>query len=870
MEGIEYRFKANSQFYRDYTPSLGRNYTDFIFVGESPQDTEENAPRLAVFVASDWTVNLRVLGATEDHWQIRDSGYGISAGSNQTSDGISMNSGDYEYLFNRAFDSKTDVTTLYPTTANPPYAFGDSIENTALNTTSDGWLEKWKINKAMEEQEGTCEVQVVGKDGGETTKAIKTGINIIIVRDIICWMVKSVTAIVDRILNWTIRSFLFPAIGLSGIPGGKSVSEEVKTLPLVQDIWKINIVLADTILILVLIFVAIVNIARVSIDTYAIKKILPTLILATILAHFSILITQLIIESSEVLVVNFVPGNVDTMSQQLATAVGWITLYDAIGPALGVALFGGWIISIVFTLLPIILTLVLALMMWFRHLALYFLVAFAPIAIIMMALPVTEKIFKQWLSIFLRVTYLSTISIIFIYYAIQAGLSSLGQSAGSFLGSLAGIFGALGLLFLAIFVPISIGKGVPGLGSVFGGIGNMLKKGGGLVGKGAGKKADTMFAGATSGNTWVPGLRQMNQRLGKFAPLKAIGVGSYAGASGIGLYKGWQQNADRRWNQRIGEEAGRGEDIRELSTHLGKVLGIRAGGRKQRGDSWKQISEAANSRYNETKRTQLLTESRTMGNDQLTSDDAITRTAENAINSGNQHEAQRALLAARGRNLPNSDNLWAQYLDKFDKQGVTGPEEKRTVSVETLAFQEMLAYEAEKSGGFHEQRFGMDDKGQVIRRSDNEVTDLLVKSARKQLNNTTGKKRQQVVKNIVIHAADDETGLLGTPADRGTATKEFNATQHAMREVLTEHFPTGGIAQAAGDDLIHTKKLNTKVDIKGVEAQLFQEALDDQREGKSRRTSWNEAVEKAQGVAAGMGGGATPPPPGGTPPPPTP
>jgi hypothetical protein len=690
----------------------------------------------------------------------------------------------------------------------------------------------------------------------------------------VCFMMRTVTGVVDWFINWSAKNFLFPAIGLSGVKGGTPASQEIKTLPVVQGIWKINIVLVDTILILALIFVAIVNIARISIDTYAIKKILPTLILATILAHFSILVTQLIVESSEVLVVNFVNGDIDTWSSQLTLAVGWPAAFNAFGKLLVFVPFAGWVLSIVFSFLPVILILVLALMMWFRHLALYFLVAFAPIAIIMMALPATEKLFKQWLTIFLKVTYLSTIAIIFIFYAIEFGMKGFGRATeflgttgvepGSFVGSAAGFFGAIGMLFLAVFVPISIGKGVPGLGSVFGGIGSMLKKGGGLVGKGAGKKADTMFAGATSGNTFIPGLRQMNQKLGRFAPLKAIGVGSYKGVSGVGLYKGWQGNADRRWNQRIGEEMGRGEDIRELTTHLGKVIGIGAGGVRKRGDAWKQISEAANSRFNETQRTQLLTESRTMGNDNLTSDDAITRTAESAISNNNQHDAQRALLAARSRNLPESDKLWHEYLNKFDKNvgnDLEKEKDRKTVSVENLAFQEMLAFEAEKSGGFHEQRFGMNDKGQVIRRSDNEVTDVLVESARKQLNRTTGKQRQQVVKNIVIHAADDQTGRLGTPADRGTVTTGFNATQQAMREVLTEHFPTGGIEQAAGDDLIHTRNLKTKVDIKGVEEQLSLEALDDQREGKSRRTTWNEA-------AARMGGGTTGPPP--PPPPPNP
>jgi len=412
----------------------------------------------------------------------------------------------------------------------------------------------------------------------------------------VCFMMRTVTGVVDWFINWSAKTFLFPAIGLSGVKGGIPASQEIKTLPVVQGIWKTNIVLVDTILILALIFVAIVNIARVSIDTYAIKKILPTLILATILAHFSILITQLIVESSEVLVVNFVNGDIETWSSQLTLAVGWPAAFNAFGKLLVFVPFAGWILSIVFSFLPVILILVLALMMWFRHLALYFLVAFAPIAIIMMAIPATEKLFKQWLTIFLKVTYLSTIAIIFIFYAIEFGMKGFGRATeflgttgvepGSFVGSAAGFFGAIGMLFLAVFIPISIGKGVPGLGSVFGGIGSMLKKGGGLVGKGAGKKADTVFAGITSGNSRLGG-KLMKKVGSNFAPLGAIGVGSEKGVSGVGLYKGWQQNADRRWNQRIGEEIGRGEDIREMTTRLHQVFGITAGSGDQRKGAWK-------------------------------------------------------------------------------------------------------------------------------------------------------------------------------------------------------------------------------------------------------------------------------------------
>lgn len=104
--------------------------------------------------------------------------------------------------------------------------------------------------------------------------------------------------------------------------------------------WRICLGLANAFVILILVFLAVVNIAHIQYDTYNLKKSLPWLIIGIVLANFSLLICRMFIDVAAVLTSTFTSDMAGVISQ-LYTNLGIAQMAAAVaagGTLMGVGI----------------------------------------------------------------------------------------------------------------------------------------------------------------------------------------------------------------------------------------------------------------------------------------------------------------------------------------------------------------------------------------------------------------------------------------------------------------------------------------------------------------------------------------------------
>lgn len=266
--------------------------------------------------------------------------------------------------------------------------------------------------------------------------------------------------------------FATPAIA------GDSIASNLQTggsYGWIIDLWRFCLSLINIALIGILIYLGIVNILHLNYETYELKKFLSSLVIAVILANFSLFICRSIVEFSDVLTNTFFIEKDQTLMNVLNGLgfahiqddgiIGLIEVYIA---AISIVTFGtGGIATYLFYLiLGCLIALVIALcffalaiLMSVRTFIIYALAATAPLAFISMVLPSTQKYFSQWWGWFLRWVFLGPIVLFIIKIASIIGESNA-KNTDSFSGF--AFLSIIGLLALALYTPWIIG------GSIFG------------------------------------------------------------------------------------------------------------------------------------------------------------------------------------------------------------------------------------------------------------------------------------------------------------------------------------------------------------------------------------------------------------------
>lgn len=230
---------------------------------------------------------------------------------------------------------------------------------------------------------------------------------------------------------------------------------------MVAQIWRSMMNLVNSLVILALIAVAFANILRYQLDSYAVKKFLPTFIMAVILANFSFLISRIVIDFGNMVMSLFLFGNTqNNITGAFDTLIG----KNPIGPKGYEGNYIGYILGYSFKQLMVIagavLVLILAFIFIIRNYLIYFLVAIAPLGFMAMVLPVTKKYFQMWWSNFTKWVFMPVVSLFWLWLAGQfMSVVETSETGGPWFMTLA--FAGL-CFYMAITTPFKLGGVVMG------------------------------------------------------------------------------------------------------------------------------------------------------------------------------------------------------------------------------------------------------------------------------------------------------------------------------------------------------------------------------------------------------------------------
>ncbi|TSA45142.1 hypothetical protein D4R51_02430 [bacterium] len=228
---------------------------------------------------------------------------------------------------------------------------------------------------------------------------------------------------------------------------------------LVQIGWTITRDVANLGFVLIMIIMAVATIVRY--EKYAVQKLLPLLIGAAILVNFSLTISGVFLNFSNVVSNTFLSKlTINNMGDAVAGAFSpqRLLLKDTENPfppdpseqgSMASDLSTAFVLSIVGSVFNILfMTIatfsmaVLALMLFYRYLVLSFLLVITPLAWLFWVFPDLQHLSTKWWNQFLKWVFFLPASTFFLYLAVEAALKmkDIGMSTGgNFTGALASI-----------------------------------------------------------------------------------------------------------------------------------------------------------------------------------------------------------------------------------------------------------------------------------------------------------------------------------------------------------------------------------------------------------------------------------------------
>ncbi|MDP7366353.1 MAG: hypothetical protein QGH83_03745, partial [Candidatus Pacebacteria bacterium] len=258
-------------------------------------------------------------------------------------------------------------------------------------------------------------------------------------------------------------SLLNVAVDETVLKMGKNIGEK-GIGPVVEKGWKVFRDLANIIIIFALLFIGIATILRL--ENYGVKKLLGTLIIVALLINFSLFFTRVIIDSSNLLAVQFY-NKVESSQAHLEGKegnflTGWSGFSDSYMQALKlstlyskndfsditqglntrdiflITTFG----SILF-LVSAFTFLAGAFLLVIRYVALIFLMILSPLAFVGMILPKTQKLAGQWWSELFKYAFFAPIFFLLSWFVIEIINSSAFQNSIGLFGDNRDEFSAL-------------------------------------------------------------------------------------------------------------------------------------------------------------------------------------------------------------------------------------------------------------------------------------------------------------------------------------------------------------------------------------------------------------------------------------------
>jgi len=218
----------------------------------------------------------------------------------------------------------------------------------------------------------------------------------------------------------------------------------------VIDAWKVVLGLANMGLVLILVFLAAINVLHIQYDTYAIKKVLPVLIIGILLADFSLLIIRMLLDASNILTLLFTEGKTPAEFAHDLIAQAQTT----VGQTSGLKTTGELLIWFLFSILVFAAFLILGFLFYIRYIVIIVCAIAAPLAFISLAFPPTQSFFKQWWGWLTKYIFMKPIVFFFLYLALKI------RGSTEAMNSITGWAIIAAMIIIAIIIPFKLGGAV--------------------------------------------------------------------------------------------------------------------------------------------------------------------------------------------------------------------------------------------------------------------------------------------------------------------------------------------------------------------------------------------------------------------------
>jgi hypothetical protein len=245
-------------------------------------------------------------------------------------------------------------------------------------------------------------------------------------------------------------------------------------------IWRMMIGIVNIAVVILVIVVALATILHWNIDTYGFKKAIPSVIVAVVLANFSLLIVRGLVDLASILTLTLAGepaelakglvaatfgASATTIGEVMGSTVGGIIQYPVVGFLLAPIALAGILVlllgAIILVFIPALLVGVLAFLLWIRVAVILVFAAVSPLAFMALALPATQMWFRKWWSVMLNWIFMAPAVFLLLRIAASVGEFGAFQNPGAtFVSTLLPFIIALGCLWFAIQVPFKMGGAV--------------------------------------------------------------------------------------------------------------------------------------------------------------------------------------------------------------------------------------------------------------------------------------------------------------------------------------------------------------------------------------------------------------------------
>lgn len=250
--------------------------------------------------------------------------------------------------------------------------------------------------------------------------------------------------------------------------------------------------IANIIFVILFMLVLFSQFTGVGLTNYGIKKMLPKLIIVSVLVNISFLLCQFAVDLSNILGYTMnslfdslggtVSGLGGSFNSGSGAVAGWVS---TLGLAIGASTVGAWLPTFLLAMLSAAISVFFgAIILAARQAGIYILIVLAPVAIVCYALPNAKKMFDRWFKIF---------TALLLVFPITGALMGGGNFASAIILGSGGFFLTLvGMLLRVVpffMIPGLVKNAMAGLGNVgakIAGIGGRV----GGTGTGALRKSD--------------------------------------------------------------------------------------------------------------------------------------------------------------------------------------------------------------------------------------------------------------------------------------------------------------------------------------------------------------------------------------------